>query len=296
MSYNVLLDAGMVFQAYGVKRIPMAFYLDEAGLVRSSDTGFLPGEEKEIEEKIQSLLVDKPRRRADDGDPSPLVHGVDSLWAEGNSGPPLALRPGVVPVVTGDDDTSYPSVVVVATGSGQGRIVASSLSGLPDSRTIDQYENTKHFALNVVDWLDQGGKRRILVTEGHREWFVGDKSSSFQAELQRRGCSWIRWSGRLKADALSDVGVVIIGTAWDPFAADELDALDRFVNSGGGLLLLGLGWSWMQYHPDRTLDDFPMNAIGKQYGIRWIRGGITDPTNRHKGTPVFHTFYPHTVR
>jgi len=55
---------------------------------------------------------------------------------------------------------------------------------------------------------------------------------------------------------------------------------------------MGLGWSWEPYNPGKTLDDYPMNKIGEVFGIRWIDGYISDPTNNYNGQPVFHTFYP----
>jgi hypothetical protein len=225
-------------------------------------------------------------------DPSPLLDGVGSVWGPGIPGPLLSLRPEVVPVVVGDDDTSFPSVVVAATSSGRGRIVACAL-GFADNDAIDRYDN-KRFALNVVDWLDASRTRRVLVTRGHREWNGGDDFNSLQAALQQRGYSFTRWSGSLDAQTLADVGVVIIGTAWAPFTATEIATLDLFVNNGGGVLLMGLGWSWEPYNPGHTLDDYPMNVIGANYGIRWIDGYVTDPTNQFKGGPVFHTFFPNT--
>jgi hypothetical protein len=86
--------------------------------------------------------------------------------------------------------------------------------------------------------------------------------------------------------------VVLIGNAWGDFSQQEIDALKSFVSSGGGLLLMGLGWSWEPYNPGKTLDDYPMNKIGEVFGIRWIDGYISDPTNSYNGQPVFHTFYP----
>jgi hypothetical protein len=76
------------------------------------------------------------------------------------------------------------------------------------------------------------------------------------------------------------------------FSQQEIDALKSFVLNGGGLLLLGLGWSWELYNPGRTLDEYPMNILGEIFGIRWTTGYISDPTNNYNGQPIFHTFYP----
>jgi hypothetical protein len=227
-------------------------------------------------------------------DPSPLVDGVGSVWMEGSPGPIMALSPDVVPVVTGDDDTSFPSVVVVAASRGRGRIVACGQGSCFKNGVIDQYDN-RQFASNVVGWLDKTAKRRILITQGHREWYGGDNFSSLTAALQRKGYTCTRSSAQLSASLLANANVVIVGDAWGAFTPGEISALSSFVNAGGGLLLLGLGWSWEPYNPGTTLDDYPMNVIGKGYGIRWINGSISDPTNAKDGSPIFHTFYPDTL-
>jgi len=229
-------------------------------------------------------------------DPSPLVEGVGSVWASGDSGPLAALRPAVVPVVTGDEDTSVPSLVVAATGFGQGRVVASSLSNFPDNETLDQYADSKRLALNIVDWLDQRRTKRVLVTTGHQEWGGGDNFSSLQAALQEKGYSFLRWDRPLFPGALADIGVVIVGTAWAPFTTEEIATLNAFVRDGGGLFLQGLGWSWPPAHPGLTLDDYPMNKLGADYGVRWIDRCVTDPTNQRYDRPVFHCLYPNTLK
>ncbi|MEN6338342.1 MAG: hypothetical protein ABFE01_29150 [Phycisphaerales bacterium] len=226
-------------------------------------------------------------------DPSPLVDGVGSVWMEGSPGPIMASSPDLIPVVTGDDDTSFPSVVVVAAGHGRGRVVACGQGSCFKNGVIDQYDN-RQFASNVLGWLDKTAKRRILITQGHREWYGGDNFSTLTAALQRKGYTCTRSSAQLGAGLLTNTSVVIVGDAWGAFTPGEISALENFVDTGGGLLLLGLGWSWEPYNPGTTLDDYPMNVIGKHYGIRWIDGSITDPTNAKDGSPIFHTFYPNT--
>jgi PKD repeat protein len=224
-------------------------------------------------------------------DPSPLINGIDSICALGVPGPMLALNTAPVPVVAGDNDTTpVPSVVVMASGLGNGRVVAFS-GGFFTNEAINLYDN-KRFGNNVIDWLDKLGKKKVLITRGHREWDGGSNFDNFKAELESRGYTVTRFSGTITPSVLSDVGVVIIGTAWGTVGQSEIDPLTDFVNNGGGLFLTGLGWSWEPYNPGFTLDDYPMNKIAEPYGIRWINGYIRDPTNNYEGHPIFHTFYP----
>ena len=225
-------------------------------------------------------------------DLSPLVKGVSSICIIGVPGPLWALSEIPIPVVSGDEDTMpVPSVVAMASSLGEGRVVALGHEGLLTNEALDLFDN-KQFGNNIINWLDKLGKQKVLVTIGHREWYGGSNFDDFKSELQNRGYTVVRFSGTLSASALSGVGVVVIGDAWGTITESEIEALKDFVVNGGGLFLMGLGWSWGPYNPGFTLDDYPMNTIGENFGIRWISGYIVDPTNNYNGQPIFHTFYP----
>jgi len=222
--------------------------------------------------------------------PTPLTSGVDSICALGVPGPLLAVNSIPIPIVTGDDDTTPdPSVVVMASGSGDGRVVALGHEGFLTNEGLELFDN-RQFGNNIVDWLDKSGKRKILVTTGHSEWYGGSNFDDFKAELQGRGYTVTRFPGTITPSVLSDAGVVLIGTAWGNVLSSEIDALTNFVTDGGGLFLTGLGWSWKGHKG--PLDDYPMNKVAEPYGIRWIDGYISDPTDAYEGQPIFHTFYP----
>jgi len=91
---------------------------------------------------------------------------------------------------------------------------------------------------------------------------------------------------------LDDAGVVFIGNAWRSFTQEELNTLHNYLSQGGGLFLMGLGWSWEPYNPGSTLSEYPMNKIGEFCGIRWIDGSINDTKNNYNGSPLFLAFYP----
>ena len=70
----------------------------------------------------------------------------------------------------------------------------------------------------------------------------------------------------------------------------EIESVGRFVENGGQILLVGLQWSWEQYRTseglnpctfnpysnsrERALDQYPMNALGEQFGITYERGTL----------------------
>ncbi|MEM3489071.1 MAG: hypothetical protein QXO75_05375, partial [Nitrososphaerota archaeon] len=217
---------------------------------------------------------------------------VTSIFAIGIPGPLLALNVESVPMVAGDDDTTpIPSVVAIASTKGQGRIIALGHEGFLTNEALDLFDN-REFGNNLIDWLDKLNKKKVLVTMGHREVYGGDNFDNFKRELEKRGYIVTRFYGELTTSVLTDVSIVLIGNAWGGFSKLEIDALENFVVNGGGLLLMGLGWSWKSHNQGKTLDEYPMNRIGEIFGIRWIDGYVYDPTNSYNGYPVFHTFYP----
>ncbi|MGC8979808.1 InlB B-repeat-containing protein, partial [Caldisericum sp.] len=103
-------------------------------------------------------------------------------------------------------------------------------------------------------------------------------------------------NSNISTDSLSNVGVLISGSAWRDINDSEILAIKDFVNNGGILLLAGLGWSWITYHPDKTLDDLPANKIGKEFGIKWSDGVITETKDFiYNDTTVFVTLYPESL-
>jgi len=62
ISYPVLLDVEGKAKEYGVQGLPTKIYIDTEGKIRYRDLGFMPGKEKEMEDKIEKLLQETQRR------------------------------------------------------------------------------------------------------------------------------------------------------------------------------------------------------------------------------------------
>lgn len=224
-------------------------------------------------------------------DPSPLIEGVSYVCARGVPGPLWALNSTPIPVVAGDEDTSpVPSVVAMASGIGNGRVLALGHEGFLVDDYLNLFDN-KRFGNNIIDWLDKQGKSKVMFTTGHGE-FLGWGLNAFANELESRGYNITRYSEVLNSSILLDIGVILIGHAWSVVTQSEIEVIKNFVADGGGLFLIGLGWSYLGYVTNATLDNYPMNLIGEIFGIRWIDGYISDPTNNYDGQPIFYTFYP----
>ena len=225
--------------------------------------------------------------------PGSIFYKVNTLSLTELVGPILATNSDAIPIITGDEDTSPPYAVVgIASRKGRGRVIGLGHEAfLSDSeKNLNLFDNAK-FTANVLKWLDVNKKGKILLTTGHGEWLNSGNTLTLKQIAIDSGFTFSITSDRLTDKLLENVGVIIIASAWKDFEDSEIESIENFVTNGGGLFILGLGWSWLGYHEGKTLDDFPMNKIGKMFGIKWIDGIVKDPTNNYKGTPTFHIFH-----
>jgi hypothetical protein len=222
-------------------------------------------------------------------DVSQLVNGISQITSEGLPGPVYPRSEDWWPVVAGDDDATYPSLFVAAREYGAGRVVICGHPRIIQTVALDN----DAFRLNVVDWLDGAGSKQVGYTTGHSEWINAGALSHLGNQLAAIGGSLTPIPAPITAASLSKVDLLIAGDAWSDFSSSEIETVREWVEQqGGGLLLLGLGWSWEPYHPDTTLEDYPMMKLAQPYEVRWLRNVIEDPTNQHNGSAVFHVFYP----
>ncbi len=195
-----------------------------------------------------------------------------------------------VPIVVGAPHVAIPSILVIATQYGSGRVVAFDRHSL-DNIGLPLYDNTQ-FADQMFDWLDSQYRRSVVFTQSHAEWLGDANFDSLKTHLESRGYTVSRLYSAITPAALTGKGVLLIGNAWGPISPSEITAILDFVNQGGGLILCGLGWSWLAYHPGQTMEDYPMVQVSRNFGITWLNGFISDPLHNYEGTPLFYTFYP----
>lgn len=224
-------------------------------------------------------------------DPAPLVSGVSEVVSVGALGPIFPVSDAWVPIVGGDDDTSFPALLVVARDYGAGRILAFGHGGTIVNPGV---RDNARFLRNAAAWLDVAPGQRIGYTTGHGEWIGGGNLGPWAADIAAAGFTLEAVASPLTAASLAGISVLLVGDAWGTISPSEVDAVEQWVAAGHGLMLFGLGWSWDAYHPG-AFEDFPMAKLAAPYGVRWARGGIFDPTNGLDGSPIFHTFYPNVV-
>jgi hypothetical protein len=220
-------------------------------------------------------------------------------WGFGDKGQPGVPGPleifntNSVPIVSGDDDASPTRAIIgAASQSGNGRVVGLGHDGFFINGALNLYDN-KQFGLNIIDWLEgTQNKKKILVTTGHGEpWVSSGDCDDFYGELRNKGYAINLFSGTITSSSLSDVSILFISCPGPSLSDAEIDPIRSFVSNGGGLLMQGLGWSWVSYEK-KSLDEYPVNKLAMPYGFKWIGGYISDPTNNRNGCPVFHIFFP----
>lgn len=139
-------------------------------------------------------------------------------------------------------------------------------------------------------WLEESVEPRdVVIATGHCEWeptrtrigltvnMLGDESVPVR-----------QYAGTINDAALEGTGILVVGNAWGDYLPEEVDSIEKFVRNGGGLLMVGLGWSWHDYSAKEThqckgknaqqdikdLKTYPMNVIGKKFGIEWTNKAL----------------------
>ena len=220
-----------------------------------------------------------------------LVSGLQTVTCGTSPGPVYGTASNWVAIVGGDDDTAQPSTLVLARTFAQGRVVIGGHDGMLNGESLSLFDNGR-LTTNIIYWLRGTNGPVIQYTTGHGEWASGLALGPW---LTNAGFTITAMASPITTNKLAAGSVLIVGNAWNDFTANEIQAVREFVSQGGGLFLAGLGWSWSAYHPENTMEDYPMTRMAAPYGARWHSAGISDPTNQTNGVPVFHTFYPNVV-
>jgi hypothetical protein len=223
-----------------------------------------------------------------------VMTGVSQLVAGGTPGPVVALATNWIPIVAGDSNTTVPSTFILCRTYTFGRVAIIGNDGLLSDTSLGKLDNSR-FVLNLILWLNQTGQRQALASAGHGEWDTTGGMDMLGGLLASNGFVFNSASNPLNPTNLALASVLIIGNAWASFTTNEIEAVRQYVANGGGLLLAGLGWSWLAYHPGTSLSDYPMVQMASPYQASWLDGYISDPADSLSGSPVFHTLYPSIV-
>ncbi|KYC46135.1 MAG: hypothetical protein APG12_00078 [Candidatus Methanofastidiosum methylothiophilum] len=134
---------------------------------------------------------------------------------------------------------------------------------------IDKYHDTDNW------WGDPEGTGRYLFQELSSMGFKNKVSTEPFSDSSLKG---------------SDI--VVLWNINNPLEESEINALMKFVENGGSLLVLG---SHEHDMIDTTRDS--LNSLLGHFGIRIMKNGTDDPTNRQgcSCTPIIHNLAKHPI-
>jgi len=191
-----------------------------------------------------------------------LLEGVKSIAAPGSPGPLCVFGEHAFAVVTGSVKEKRVEPVVAAAHWGEGRVVAFGHDGYFGAEALAK-DDTGKLLLNAVRW----SSGRAAPSDVR----VATSDKGLAAFLQKSGLKVAHFD----VNKLSECDVLCLHVnALAPEAARA--AVTAFVKKGGGLLVGGLGWGWLQLNPGKTLaDDNPGNRTLADAGIVWADGSLS---------------------
>jgi len=187
---------------------------------------------------------------------SPLLSGVSEIASPGIPGPLVVFGPNAEVVVSGKQGKFLEPVIATST-FGKGRIVAFGHGGYfgEGSMAIGQ---TRQLLVNAIRWAKSA------------EGIVGiHRATETEALLREQGIASKRLS-EIDLGNLEGISLLII----DPNGESPQHAagIRKFVEGGGGLMIAGLGWGWLQLNPGKSIHEHPCNVIAEPMGIAWADG------------------------
>jgi subtilase family serine protease len=206
-----------------------------------------------------------------------LVAGVTSIQTSGVPSDVITTTSINSAAIAGKPSAA---ISIASITPSNGRMLTVAHEGFFIDGDINLVDNLV-FATNAVNWLCPAGRKSILISTGHREWAFPGNMFTFTNKAISNGYSVTFPAGGLTSANLAGIGLVVIGNAWGDISQAELDALATHLQNGGGILVMGLGWSWTG-----NPNDYPMNKVAALAGQRFAT-----PTNP---SPIT-SFYPNVL-
>jgi len=195
-----------------------------------------------------------------------LVEGVSTL-DQGGSLPSLLVVHGAqaCPIVVDGSDHSF----VASAVHGNGRVLHAGHEGM------------------ITDADSQGGDNARLLLNAVR-WAGGADTPAVGTEGRLGVSGWLRDQGlevrEVGLDELETVDV-FLATSYTERTAEEIEALQAWVASGGGFLQGGHAWYWA-YDNDNAAEAYPGNLILNTMGITVTEGTVDGGTDEVSPTAL----------
>ena len=205
-------------------------------------------------------------------DLSSIWEGVNAISLGGNIGTVSVSSTDAIPIAFSSPCDVEIDNFAVATEYQSGKVIVYGHEALVRDSSIDAHDNLT-FVSNSFDWLASGNNKRISYVEGYVSI---SNTQTIQANLVDKGYSVEgSISGDITLEKLQDTDILILGNHWNgnsPYNQSEVVAIENFVADGGGLLVLGLGWSW----PGSELDNYPMNQVANLFKVNYEKEILID--------------------
>ena len=207
-------------------------------------------------------------------DQSALLEGVGEIRIDSGAvpGPLCVVGDKAFPVVLGKSGSSF-QPVVAAGQWGAGRVIAFGHTAAFWTEKVLSHPETRRFLANCLSWA--GRNATPLNVAVYRMPNLANFMRNDE-ELRRHQIRIMDW-GQLNPAFFPQTHVLIVNSHDLSPAAGSL--VNDFVRGGGGLLVGGLGWGWLQLNPGKSLqNDFPGNLLLSEMGILWADGYLERTT------------------
>jgi Peptidase M60, enhancin and enhancin-like/N-terminal domain of M60-like peptidases len=194
---------------------------------------------------------------ADDAaDRAAILDGVETIASPGVPGPLLVVGPRVFAVVAGKLGSAQ-APVVAAGRVGRGRFVTFGHSGYLGATGKD----TPRLLANSVRWAAGKNEPSVFAPQGTVAIL---EAAGIAAQNTPRD-----WDNRLR-----EVDVICLGQG--ALNQSQRSALETHLRRGGGVVMAGLGWGWLQVTKNKPLTEHPGNVLFAERGLMWADGYLKD--------------------
>lgn len=203
-----------------------------------------------------------------------LLAGVTEIGAPGVPGP-LAVFGDRATTIVGGEFRGVRAPVVAAAALDSGRVVAFGHTGYLDRGTLSVGQ-TGVLMRNSIAWA--GGDTGTRAGERSRLTVGLVNLDTLGAWVTEQGFDVRQLKGaRLSAEAIKGCDVIALGQG--ALSEPASSALREHVRRGGGLIMAGLGWGWLQLNDGKRLSEHPGNRLLAGAGIAWADGSLDRTSN-----------------
>ena len=231
---------------------------------------------------------------------SELIEGVATIAAPGTPSPLSAWSKDAYVVVAGNGGKGIRAPAIVGGRAGAGRFVALPHNGYFAGDALKQGD-TARFLANCTLWLaGQARTPRVVVRTPDLAALLGAdervKKAKFEVSVLQAGPLLPQLDG---VDVLLGLSTEV--------PDGDVDALEKWIRDGGGVLAGQCAWGWLQVSGKASLDQNPLQRLFGRFGVAWGEGYLgksgpegfateRDPPKLTHGDAAFAYLGSHTER